>query len=109
MERTRVLPLEFQNVEFVQDTQPLQSEAYHALVQVKLFLGAVSGCVDDDFGLVAGLVEDGEFGGWWWGRAFDSPNADSAAINTSSRCSKPKGILAGYARTAPPGRRPISP
>jgi hypothetical protein len=72
--------LEFENVEFVEEVQALQTEADHALPEIEFLRGAVPGGVDDDFGLVAGLVEDGEFGGWRRRGAFDAPDADSGVL-----------------------------
>jgi hypothetical protein len=72
--------LEFENVEFVEEVQALQAEADHALPEIEFFRGAIASGVDDDFGLVAGLVEDGEFGGWGWRGAFDAPDADSGML-----------------------------
>jgi hypothetical protein len=72
--------LEFENVEFVEKVQALQAEADHALPEIEFLRGAVPGGVDDDFGLVAGLVEDGEFGGWGWRGAFDAPDTDSGIV-----------------------------
>jgi hypothetical protein len=69
--------LEFEDVEFVEQVEAREAEADHAFPESEFLGSPVAGSVDDDFGLVAGVVEDGEFGGWGWRGAFNAPDADS--------------------------------
>jgi hypothetical protein len=69
--------LELQDVESVVDAQAFQSEPDHALVEIEFLSRSVSSSIDDDLGLVACIVEDGELGRWRGRGAFDAPQANT--------------------------------
>jgi hypothetical protein len=48
------------------------------LDEIPLLCRAVPGCIEENLGLVAACVEDGEFGCWGWWGAFDTGDADPA-------------------------------
>jgi hypothetical protein len=69
--------LELEDVEFVEEVEARQAEANHTFPEVEFGGCGVPGSVDDNFGLVAGVIENGEFGCGRGRGAADAADSDA--------------------------------
>jgi hypothetical protein len=77
--------LKVNDVEFLELSPFGQLAADLGFLEVVLLGCSVSSCIHGHLGLKAGLVEDGELGGWWRRVAFDArhPNSVPRFFNTA--------------------------